>query len=126
MRKILWDESVNVETLVLLSHKEPDSHINVTVEFGEGEGQISLKEVEKRAEARKPKEKVTYKMIQQYIEENYGFKVHTAYIAEVKRSLGLPMYDAPNAVEELKQPRKHPTVEKVEAIKDALKHFEVI
>ena len=39
-----------------MSHKEPDSHINVTVEFGEGEGQISLKEVEKRAEARKPKE----------------------------------------------------------------------
>ena len=33
------------------------------------------------------------------------------------------MYDAPNAVEELKQPRKHPTAEKVEAIKDALKHF---
>ncbi|MCI8408381.1 MAG: RNA methyltransferase, partial [Lachnospiraceae bacterium] len=29
----------------------------------------------------------------------------------------------PNAVEELKQPRKHPTAEKVEAIKDALKHF---
>ena len=28
------------------------------------------------------------------------------------------MYDAPNAVEELKQPRKHPTAEKVEAIKD--------
>ncbi len=40
--------------------------------------------------------------------------------------IGLPMYDAPNAVEELKQPRKHPTAEKVEAIKDALKHFEVI
>ena len=48
------------------------------------------------------------------------------YIAEVKRNLGLPMYDAPNAVEELKQPRKHPTAEKVEAIKDALKHFELI
>lgn len=31
------------------------------------------------------------------------------------------MYDVPNAVEELKQPRKHPTAEKVEAIKDALK-----
>ena len=40
--------------------------------------------------------------------------------------MGLPMYDAPNAVEELKQPRKYPTAEKVEAIKDALKHFEVI
>ena len=52
--------------------------------------------------------------------------MHTAYIAEVKRDLGLPMYDAPNAVEELKQERKHPTPEKVEAIKDALKHFGVI
>ena len=61
-----------------------------------------------------------------HIEAKYGFKVHTAYIAEVKRDLGLPMYDAPNAVEKLKQPRKHPTPEKVEAIKDALKHFEVI
>ena len=29
-------------------------------------------------------------------------------------------------IEELKQPRKHPTPEKVEAIKDALKHFELI
>ena len=55
-----------------------------------------------------------------------GFKVHTAYIAEVKRSLGLTMYDAPNAVEELKQPRKCPPKEKVEAIADALKYFEVI
>ena len=80
----------------------------------------------KRAEEYKPKERVTYKMIKEYIEAKYGFKVHTAYIAEVKRDLGLPMYDAPNAVEELKQPRKHPTAEKVEAIKDALKHFEVI
>ena len=54
----------------------------------------------KRAEAYKPKERVTYKMIKEYIEAKYGFKVHTAYIAEVKRELGLPMYDAPNAVEE--------------------------
>ena len=43
----------------------------------------------------------------------YGFKVHTAYIAEVKRELGLTMYDAPNATEKLKQPRKHPPKEKV-------------
>ena len=38
-------------------------------------------------------------MIKEYIEAKYGFKVHTAYIAEVKRDLGLLMYDAPNAVE---------------------------
>ena len=115
-----------VETVVLLSHKRPDGHINVKVEFGEGEGKVPLDNIAKRAEEYKPKERVTYKMIKEYLEAKYGFKVHTAYIAEVKRDLGLPMYDAPNAVEELKQPRKHPTAEKVEAIKDALKHFEVI
>ena len=118
--------TANVETVVLLSHKKPDGHINVKVEFGEGEGKVPLDNIAKRAEEYKPKERVTYKMIKEYIEAKYGFKVHTAYIAEVKRDLGLPMYDAPNAVEELKQPRKHPTAEKVEAIKDALKHFEVI
>ena len=116
----------HVETVVLLSHKRPDSTISVKVEFGEGEGKVPLDNIAKRAEAYKPKERVTYKKIKEYIEAKYGFKVHTAYIAEVKRSLGLPMYDAPNAVEELKQPRKHPTAEKVEAIKDALRHFEVI
>lgn len=65
-------------------------------------------------------------MIQEYVETKYGFNVYTAYIAEVKRGLGLPRYDAPNAVEELKQPRKHPTAEKVEAIEEALRYFEVI
>ena len=121
-----FGNTVHVETVVLLSHKKPDGHINVKVEFGEGEGKVPLDNIAQRAESYKPKERVTYKMIKEYIEAKYGFKVHTAYIAEVKRDLGLPMYDAPNAVEELKQPRKHPTPEKVEAIKDALKHFEVI
>ena len=31
------------------------------------------------------KESVTYKMIKEYIEAKYGFKVYTAYIIEVKR-----------------------------------------
>ena len=122
----LFPMTVHVETVVLLSHKKADSYIHIDVEFGEGEGKIPVDSIAKRAEAYKPKEKVTYKMIKEYIEAKYGFKVHTAYIAEVKRDLGLPMYDAPNAVEELKQPRKHPTPEKVEAIKDALRYFAVI
>ena len=122
----LFPGTAHVETVVLLSHKKADSYIHIDVEFGEGEGKIPVDSIAKRAEAYKPKEKVTYKMIKEYIEAKYGFKVHTAYIAEVKRNLGLPMYDAPNAVEELKQPRKHPTPEKVEAIKDALRYFAVI
>ena len=122
----LFPQTKHVETVVLLSHKKADSYIHIDVEFGEGEGKIPVDSIAKRAEAYKPKEKVTYKMIKEYIEAKYGFKVHTAYIAEVKRNLGLPMYDAPNAVEELKQPRKHPTPEKIEAIKDALRYFAVI
>ena len=43
-----FSNTVHVETVVLLSHKKPDGHINVKVEFGEGEGKfrliISLKE----------------------------------------------------------------------------------
>lgn len=36
------------------------------------------------------------------------------------------MYDAPNAVEELKRSRKHSTAEKVDVIKDALQNFSII
>lgn len=122
----MFPRTAHVETVVLLSHKKPDSYIHIDVEFGEGEGKIPVDKIVQRAEQYKPKERVTYKRIKEYILEKYGFKVHTAYIAEVKRSLGLPMYDAPNAVEKLKQARKHPTPEKVEAIKDALHYFAVI
>ena len=60
--------SSHVETVVLLSHKKPDGYINVKVEFGEGEGKVPLDNIAKRAEAYKPKERVTYKMIKEYIE----------------------------------------------------------
>lgn len=96
------------------------------MEFGNEEGQIPVDGIAKKAEDYRPSERVTYKMIQEYIENKYKFKVHTAYFAEVKRDLRLPMYDAPNTVEELKHERKHPTPEKVEAIKDAFKHYGII
>ena len=47
---------------------------------------MPLDNIAKRAAAYKSKERVKYKMIiKEYIEAKYGFKVHTAYIAEVKR-----------------------------------------
>ena len=104
--------SYHVESVVLLSHKRADSFINVKMEYDD--------------DIYRAPDRVTYKLIQEYIEDKYNFKVHTAYIAEVKRSLGLPMYDAPNAVEELKYPYKPAPEFKVEAIKDALRHFNVI
>lgn len=46
-----------------------DSVINVKVKFGEGKGKVPLDNIAKRAETYKPKERVTYKMIQEYIED---------------------------------------------------------
>ena len=94
--------------------------------IGAFRNKLPLNNIALKAEAYKPKPRTTYKMIQDYIVEKHSFNVHTAYIAEVKRSLGLPMYDAPNAVETLKNPRKQPTPIQVNAIKEALVHFEVI
>ena len=58
------------------------SVIDVKVEFGEGEGKVPLGIL-----PREPKERVAYKMIKEYTKAKYGFKVHAAYIAEVKRDL---------------------------------------
>lgn len=96
------------------------------MEFGEGDGKIPVDKIAEKADEYRPNERVTYKKIKEYVERKYGLKVHTANIAEVKRSLGLPMYDAPNAVEKLEHPYCPATPEKAEAIKDALKHLEVI
>ena len=46
---------------------------------------MPLDHIAKRAEMYKLKERVAYKMIKEYIEAKYDFKVHTAYIAEVKK-----------------------------------------
>ena len=43
------DNGEHVETIVLLSHKSPDSVINVTVEFGESEGKVSLDAIAERS-----------------------------------------------------------------------------
>lgn len=59
----------HVETVVLLSHKSPDSHIDVKVEFGEGKEKMPLDAIAERAKKYQPKPKTTYKMIQEYVEK---------------------------------------------------------
>lgn len=98
------------ETVVLLSRETNPLTVEVRMEVETGE----------------VKEHPTYKRIQEYVQEKYGFKVHTAYIAEVKRMVGLDMHKAPNAVEQRKHEYHPCPPEKVEAIKDALRHFGLI
>lgn len=100
----------HVETVVLLSRETNPLTVEVRMEVETGE----------------VKEHPTYKRIQEYVQEKYGFKVHTAYIAEVKRMVGLDMRKAPNAVEQRKHEYHPCPPEKVEAIKDALRHFGLI
>ena len=105
--EISLDNDTQVETVVLLSRETNPLTVEVRMEVETGE----------------VKEHPTYKRIQEYVQEKYGFKVHTAYIAEVKRMVGLDMHKAPNAVEQRKHEYHPCPPEKVEAIKDALRHF---
>ena len=107
---LCWDETDMSETVVLLSRETNPLTVEVRMEVETGE----------------VKEHPTYKRIQEYVQEKYGFKVHTAYIAEVKRMVGLDMHKAPNAVEQRKHEYHPCPPEKVEAIKDALRHFGLI
>ena len=100
----------HVETVVLLSRETNPLTVEVRMKVETGE----------------IKEHPTYKRIQEYVQEKYGFKVHTAYIAEVKRMVGLDIHKAPNAVEQRKHEYHPCPPEKVEAIKDALRHFGLI
>lgn len=106
----LFPGTAHVETVVLLSRETNPLTVEVRMEVETG----------------KVKEHPTYKRIQEYVQEKYGFKVHTAYIAEVKRMVGLDMHKAPNAVEQRKHEYHPCPPEKVEAIKDALRHFGLI
>ena len=106
----LFPRTGHVETVVLLSRETNPLTVEVKMEVETGE----------------VKEHPTYKRIQEYVQDKYGFKVHTAYIAEVKRMVGLDMHKAPNAVEQRKHEYHPCPPEKVEAIKDALRHFGLI
>ncbi|MSR94896.1 hypothetical protein FYJ34_12095 [Clostridiaceae bacterium 68-1-5] len=75
-------------------------------------------EVEMKVEKDDVTEKPTYKRINEYIENKYGFKVHSKYIAEVKAMFGLPMHEAPNKTDVPKREYPKCPLEKVEAIKD--------
>lgn len=49
LNRLLAGETSHVETVALLCHKSPDSHINVTIEFGEGEGKVPPDKIVERA-----------------------------------------------------------------------------
>ena len=70
--------------------------------------------------------KATYKQIQNYVFEKFGFKVSTLYIAQVKRKWGLDVREHYNMSKSEKQKIPKCPIEKEEAILDVLKYFKMI
>ncbi len=101
---------MHVETVVLLSKLRPDDYVEVDLELDE----LDLTSAEKKA---------TYQKIKDYVLDKYGVKVHTRYIAEVKRMCGIEMGENYNKSKKEEPKVKHCPKEKVEYIKDALRYF---
>ena len=67
----------------------------------------------------------TYNQIKEFVLKEYGLKVHTRYIAEIKRKHGIKM-QCDRASTNPKNPVPHPTKEMTTAIEAALLHFNMI
>lgn len=109
----MFPGTVHVETVVKLSLKKDTPKIEVTME-PDYESNYT------------PQEKATYSKIKEYVKEKYGVNVHTSYIAQVKRMCGLDMGENYNKSKKENPEVKQCTQEKVEYIKDALRHFKLI
>ena len=103
----------HVETVVKLSLKKDTPKIEVTMEPDEESNYT-------------PEEKATYPKIKEYVKNKYGVNVHTSYIAQVKRMCGLDMGENYNKSKKENPEVKQCPQEKVEYIKDALRHFNLI
>ena len=108
-----FGQTVHVETVVKLSLKKDTPKIEVTMKPDEESNYT-------------PEEKATYPKIKEYVKNKYGVNVHTSYIAQVKRMCGLDMGENYNKSKKENPEVKQCPQEKVEYIKDALKHFRLI
>lgn len=70
-------------------------------------------------------EKDTYSQINEYMKDKYRVNVQASYIAQAKRRGGLDMSENNKFKKENSEVKQCPQ-EKVEYIKDALRHFKVI
>ena len=67
----------------------------------------------------------TYKEIQGYVKETYGFSPKTCWIAHMKELCGIPVKNAPNRISPSHREKPCPP-EKMPYIKEAFRHFGMI
>lgn len=103
----------HVETVVLLSQQKPDDTIEIDLDLDE-------------LDATSAELKATYQEIKDYVLKEFGLKVSSLYISQVKRKCGIEVgenYNLPKS-ENARVPQC--PKEKEEAIKAALKYFAMI
>lgn len=105
--------SSHVETVVLLSQQKPDDTIEIDLDLDE-------------LDATSAELKATYQEIKDYVLKEFGLKVSSLYISQVKRKCGIEVgenYNLPKS-ENARVPQC--PKEKEDAIKAALKYFAMI
>lgn len=108
-----FSQTVHVETVVLLSQQKPDDTIEIDLDLDE-------------LDATSAELKATYQEIKDYVLKEFGLKVSSLYISQVKRKCGIEVgenYNLPKS-ENARVPQC--PKEKEDAIKAALKYFAMI
>lgn len=106
-------QTVHVETVVLLSQQKPDDTIEIDLDLDE-------------LDATSTELKATYQEIKDYVLKEFGLKVSSLYISQVKRKCGIEVgenYNLPKS-ENARVPQC--PKEKEDAIKAALKYYAMI
>ena len=109
----MFPRTKHVECVILLSKLHSKHHIEIELKMDE----LDLTAAETKA---------TYQEIKDYVKEQTGLNVTPLYIAQVKQKCGIierECYNKPKS-ENAKQPQCPP--EKEKAIREALKHFQMI
>ena len=103
----------HVETVVLLSQQKPDDIVRVGLDLDE----LDITSAESKA---------TYQEIKAYVWKQFGLKVSTLYISQVKRKCGLDVGQNYNRSKREDAKVLRCPLEKEEAIRTALQHFQMI
>ena len=109
----LFPSTGHVETVVLLSQQKPDDTIEIDLDLDE-------------LDATSAELKATYQEIKDYVLKEFGLKVSSLYISQVKRKCGIEVgenYNLPKT-ENARVPQC--PKEKEDAIKAALKYYAMI
>lgn len=109
----MFPHTAHVETVVLLSQRRADEHIDI---------KLDLTKLDLTSAEVKP----TYDEIKDYVFKKFGLKVSTLYISQVKRKLGLEVGDSYNKPKSENSKQPNCPQDKEKAIVEALKWFMVL